>query len=103
MSHFVLIALANAVEGQEDTFNDWYDHQHIQDVMAIDGIVGARRLKVVGGDGRWQYLTVYDAETESPDIILAEIRRRSGTKLMPVSDALDRRSVYFGLFSELRT
>jgi hypothetical protein len=99
MARFTLIAMSNAVEDRDDEFSQWYD-QHLKDVAAIEGITGARRLKLAAGDNRWRYLAIYDAVIDKPEIILQEIRRRSGTTLMPVSDALDKKTVYFSLFAE---
>jgi hypothetical protein len=37
-------------------------------------------------------------ETDNPEATLIELRRRSGGPLMPMSEALDRKSVFSGLF-----
>lgn len=38
------VVQTNAVPGREDEFNDWYDNQHIGDVLALDGFSSAQRF-----------------------------------------------------------
>ena len=48
MRTFTFVALTNAVAGREQEFNDWYDHQHVKDVLAIPGFLTAQRFERVG-------------------------------------------------------
>ena len=45
----------------EAEFNRWYDRQHLEERVAIDGFLEARRY--VARDGRPKYLSLYSTET----------------------------------------
>jgi hypothetical protein len=40
------VVLSNAVEGKEDSFNQWYDEVHVPEVLALPGIVAAQRYDI---------------------------------------------------------
>ena len=63
MARYKLVALSNAVEGRDDDYNEWYQSQHMPDVLAVPGFVSAERLQVLG-DGPYKYLAIYEIETE---------------------------------------
>lgn len=44
--------------GLEEEFNDWYDHEHVPERVAIDGFITARRFVCLAGWPR--YLAYYD-------------------------------------------
>jgi hypothetical protein len=89
----ILIALTNAVPGREAEFNEWYNGQHLTDVLAIDGIASARRYELataqVTGARRseYRYLAMYRID-DSPD---ATIRRfEAARQQMQFSEALEQ-------------
>src|SRR3979490_2668312 len=45
----------------EAEFNRWYDREHLEERVAIDGFLEARRY--VAQDGRPKYLSLYSTET----------------------------------------
>jgi hypothetical protein len=92
MSRHYLLALTNAVRGQEAEFNRWYDEQHLTDVLEIPGVVGAQRLQVLDafrGPLSWNYLTLYELDTDDPAGLMQELGSRVGTELMPMTAAMD--------------
>lgn len=47
-------------QGYEDKFNEWYDHEHLPELLACPGFESATRLsKVEGTDEAPQYLAFY--------------------------------------------
>jgi hypothetical protein len=88
MAEFQMIVLTNPVAGQEEEFNAWYDAVHLRDVMAVPGIVGARRFRAVS-KGDWHYAAIYDLECEDPQAVMAEIQARWKTDRMRGSPAFD--------------
>jgi hypothetical protein len=80
--------LSNVRDGRHDEFNDWYDHVHLKDVLAVDGVIGARRFKL-SGDDQWSYLALYDLDCNDPQRVVQELLSRAGTDRMPLSDAFD--------------
>ena len=94
MAHFELMILTKAAEGRRDELAHWYDTVHIPDHLRVPGYVSAKRFEVDRLDGpaeslNWDFMTVYDLETDDPSAVIAEARRRLGTDEMPVSAALD--------------
>jgi hypothetical protein len=95
--------MTNPVEGKEQEFNDWYDNQHIRDVLAVPGIVSAQRLKAADSQlgnrsSPYRYLAVYEVEVENLKDVIAAIVERGSTGKMPRSDAMDSSNVFTVFF-----
>lgn len=95
MPRFQYVVMTQCEPGREAEFEDWYENRHIPDVAAVPGVVSARRFhidRVVSAPSQaaWVNLALYEIESEDPDAVLAEIKRRAGTEAMPMSDALVR-------------
>jgi hypothetical protein len=89
------IALTNPVEGREQEFNDWYDDQHIRDILALPGCVSAQRFKlsdvqIPNRSCPYRYLAIYEFKPDDPKAAVAAIMERGGTPAMPRSDAVSR-------------
>jgi hypothetical protein len=90
-----LIVLTNAVDGQDEQFNDWYTDRHLQDVLAVDGFVAAQRFAFapgkLGPEAPFRYLAIYEVEADSVEeaeqALLAAARDE---RRMPISDAMAR-------------
>ncbi|OBK19083.1 DUF4286 family protein [Mycobacterium asiaticum] len=67
---------------REQEYNTWYDEIHLPELVAVDGIVSARRLRPVDGQG--PYIALYEIEG---DDLAAILQAMSRTKLT-MSDAL---------------
>ncbi len=100
MARYKLVALSNAAQGRDDDYNEWYNTQHMPDVLAVPGFVSAERLTCIG-EGPHRYLAIYEIETDDIGAVLAEFAKRPGTDLMPVSDALDMSTVQIGFWQPL--
>lgn len=87
MTTHKLVVMTNAVDGQDDTFNNWYDNVHLRDVVAIPGVVGAQRFRFAD-NGKWRYLALYDVEGDVAPV-LAELESRVGTDAMVMTDAMN--------------
>jgi hypothetical protein len=97
----VLVVLTNAVPGGEDAYNDWYSNRHLQDVLAVPGVVSAQRYVVSEAqrvdDPAYRYCALYEIETDDLALVMDEIGKRAGTEAMPISDAMarDRLAIVF--------
>lgn len=106
MPRHYLLALTNAMPGQEAEFNRWYDEQHLSDVLKIPGVVRALRLQTIDalrGPLSWKYLTLYELETDDPAGLMQELGRRAGTELLPLSSAMDSRTAGAAILEALGT
>lgn len=99
MATYTLVVYSNATEGQDEAYNDWYNNQHLGDLLRIPGITAARRLKrVEGQSGPHTYLSLYEVETNDPSEVMTEMVKRANTSLMPMSPALDISSAVFTMY-----
>jgi hypothetical protein len=91
MKKHVLVVLSNPVRGREDDYNEWYSHQHIQDVLRVPGFLSAQRFTIAQDDAnaRWRYLAIYEFEAALAADVLPELFSRAGTAQMVLSEAMD--------------
>jgi hypothetical protein len=93
MTAYKFVVLTNAIEGREAEFNDWYTNRHLEDVLDIPGIVAAQRFKITDAQRApkplpYNYLAIYEIETDDLAGVVGELGRRAGTGKMPISDAM---------------
>lgn len=93
MSEYVMVVMTNPVEGRDGDYNDWYDNRHLEDVLRIPGIVSAQRFHLAPAQRYdpphpFAYLALYTIETDDIAAVLDELKARSGTALMPISEAM---------------
>jgi hypothetical protein len=106
MSRHYLLALTNAVPGQDAELNRWYDEQHLADVLKVPGVVRAQRLQTIDafrGPLSWTYLTLYELNTADPGAILQELGKRIGTELMPLTGAMDTNTAAAVILQDIGT
>jgi hypothetical protein len=87
-----LLVFSNPVVGKDDEYNDWYDNQHLADVVAVDGIRSAQRYEALENPltepGPHRYLAIYEVDGDLARIA-AEMSARREDGRMPVSDSID--------------
>nr|WP_040752629.1 hypothetical protein [Nocardia transvalensis] len=93
-----MLVFSNAVAGQEDAFNEWYDTQHLADVTAVPGVLSGQRFDLApaalpGGDPPpHRYLAVYDLSGD-PDEVVKAFQARAASGEIGLSPALDMASL----------
>jgi hypothetical protein len=103
----VLLVLTNSMPGQSDEFNRWYDETHLSDVLAVPGIVSARRFRIAPEQMRgrrerpYEYLAIYEIESDDPKAVADEIAARGASGSIVISPALDLRKSLVQLFTPL--
>lgn len=107
MKRYKLVVLYNPVDGKDLEFNQWLDHTHVPDLLQVEGIVAAERLRLDFAQTTppdytdHQYMTIYDLETD--DIHAFHDRLMAGRANRVSSDAVDRSNNsarYFEVISE---
>jgi hypothetical protein len=88
MSKHYLFHFANAVEGQEQEFNKWYDTVHLGDVLAVPGMQAATRYQLEpversGPPAPAHYLAVYEFEGEPSEVMAALGAHAKGMFITP--------------------
>jgi hypothetical protein len=69
---------------REQEYNTWYNEVHLPELLALDGIVSARRLRPVDGTG--PYVALYELEGDDLQAILDNMIANAGQ--LHMSDAL---------------
>ena len=93
------IVYSSPVEGREAEYNQWYDKQHLPDLLKIPGVIAARRYRIAkdqrGGPpaSLSRYMAVYEIDTSDLKSVFAEVNARRGTPAMVMLDALDPKSI----------
>jgi hypothetical protein len=88
--------------GREAEYNRWYDEVHLGDVQKVPGIVSGRRYRAVPTDFQGPdvpYLAIYEMESDDPNNVLAEFRRRSLAGELPVDDSIDLSSIKIWVYA----
>jgi len=107
MAKYTFIVLTNPVEGKESEYNDWYNRQHIPDVLNVPGFVSGQRFRLADaqmnrdGSRAHRYLAVYEIETDDLAGTLKELRARGGTAEIVPSDAIDTKNVATYVFTPI--
>lgn len=65
MATVLFTVRATITPDQEDAFNRWYDTEHCAQLLRYRGAVSARRYKKILGEDKYQYMAVYEFESEA--------------------------------------
>jgi len=95
MKQYVLVVYSNPVEGREEEYNDWYNNQHLKDVLSQPGYLRAQRYKLTGfklddamPDVPHQYVAFYYMETNDPEAALNDMKARVEAGIIGLTDAM---------------
>lgn len=84
MARFSFVVYSNPAEGREQEYNDWYSNQHLRDLLAIPGVISARRFKLSGTQigevaQTYRYLAIYDIEADDVQSFIKELMLRTAS------------------------
>ncbi len=65
MSTVLFVVKATITADREDAFNHWYNTEHIPQLLRYRGAASARRYKTILGEDKYQYMTLYEFESEA--------------------------------------
>ena len=65
MATVLFVVKASIAPEQEAAFNRWYNTEHCPELLQYKGAVSARRYKAIMGEDRYQYMAVYEFESEA--------------------------------------
>ena len=90
---YYLVFSNPVTEDRVDEFHAWYDDVHIPDVLAVPGLVSAKRISsrqhsATVAAPPAQFGVIYEIEGD-PEEVMAEIRKRVASGEMTMSDVLD--------------
>ena len=97
MRQYQMVVLSNPVVGREQECEDWYQQEHLQDMVKLPGFTSAQRFRLAHSmeEGNpYQYMAVYKIETDSIDDTMKTLVERAGSGELKVSTALDTQNAY---------
>lgn len=88
-----MVVFAKAVPGKVEELAKWYDEQHMNDLLAVPGLVTAERhtimtVKQPEGSPAWDFMLVYELEGQDPGPALQNM----GKANIAISDLLESTS-----------
>ena len=92
MARHVFVVLTNAVPGQDEAFNRWYDDQHVGDILRLPGLVSAQRFRLSAeqsAETPYRYLALYEIETDDLATTIRALKAGEGTDVIPGTPAID--------------
>jgi hypothetical protein len=110
MTKNLMVVFTNAVEGRDEEFNDWYDNQHLGDVVGGGPFARAQRFSLADVEHEvapeYRYLALYEIEEgktpqDARDWILwsrterAEALAAGREPAVPMTDAIAEQRVSF--------
>jgi len=64
MATILFVVKATITPDQEAAFNRWYNTEHCPELLQFKGALSARRYKAIMGEDKYQYMAVYEFESE---------------------------------------
>lgn len=92
MPQYKMVVFTQPKEGREDDYNEWYQHTHLAEIVALPGITGAQRLKLsatLGEGDRFPYLAIYDISTDEVGALVKRLETAATNGELTMSDAVD--------------
>lgn len=92
---YVLVVYSNPAPGREADYNDWYNNQHLKDVLAQPGYHSARRFRLTDfklddamPPQSHQYVAFYYMRTDDPKKALDDMKTRVEEGIIGLTDAM---------------
>lgn len=91
-----MVVMAKAKPGQVDAVAKWYDEQHMNDLLAVPGLVTAERHTVISikqpeGSPAWDFMLIYELDGPDPMVVL----KNMAAAQVVISDLLESTSTLF--------
>ena len=86
------IVLSDPVPGKEQAYNDWYDKQHLREMLTIPGVVSAQRFGFVckvNDVPHWRYCALYTIVGDDPAAVIDNLMKMAASGSIHVSDSMD--------------
>jgi hypothetical protein len=103
MPRYEMVVMSEPTEGREQEYNEWYQDVHLAQLVALEGIVSARRLRrarTLGERETYTYLVIYEIETDDIDAVLKNLVEAAMDGRITMSDVIDRENAYAAVYEE---
>ena len=61
----VFVVRATIAKEHEGAFNQWYNEEHLPQVLRYNGAVSGRRYRRIAGDDQYEYMAQYEFASEA--------------------------------------
>jgi hypothetical protein len=101
----LMLVFTDPVPGKQAEFDEWYEHTHLPELLALPGFIGAQRWSRTAGGGfglpgcPQGNLAVYELDGDG-EKALASMREAQTAGTLHISDALDLTGAVLWLFNE---
>lgn len=94
MESYCFIIITVGPDEEDDDYREWYEFQHVPDVLDVPGFISAQRFRLEEEpENMRRYLTLFEIETNDIDRVMATLRQRAGTSLMPLMKGAGQQTV----------
>lgn len=106
MSKHVLVVLSKPTEGKAEEYQEWYNNQHLDEVLRIPGFVAATRYELsehqLEGftESQHPYLAIYEIDGD-PQEALERLHKQVESGEIVLPDAIDVSSIAPWCFSPI--
>jgi hypothetical protein len=78
MESYLLLAMTNSADGQDETYNHWFDTVHLPEILQVEGIESAHRYELaeaqrMAGPLPYRYATIYAIQSGDLPATLAAL------------------------------
>ena len=105
LKDYAVMVFSRPLAGKDSDFNDWYEQEHLPDMLAIPGFTAAQRFVTVKTGTPTStlppYLALYDVATRNLDATNAEVGRRMTNGSLRKGDAIDYPGIVTVIFAPL--
>ena len=104
MPQYKMVVMSDPVEGREKDYNQWYQEVHLPELVALEGIRSARRLRRVrtlGERETYSNMVIYEIEADDIDAVLDNLVSVAMDGQITMSDAIDRKNAHAAIYEEL--
>ena len=104
MPAYRVLIFLSPVQGHEAEFHEWYEHTHLDDVLATAGFSAAQRFGYeagLGSENPNSHLAIYETEGESADEVLERLNSSRDQRDMTGAASADASQMAVWVFSVL--
>lgn len=103
MGKHILVVTSSGAVGREKEYNDWYDSEHLADVLKVPGMVSGQRYDLSPGTpmpAPAKHLAIFEIEADDPGAVVGEMMRRVQAGEMSMTSDIDPSSVQMWLYAK---
>lgn len=61
----LFVVRATITKDKEAAFNQWYNEEHVPQVLQYDGAISGKRYRKIVGEDQYEYMAIYEFASEA--------------------------------------